>query len=121
MPPNWLEGLATVEFDLETGPQLGAVFPDKCLSSAATRHVVALAFPDSDLRVLGSSFHVFSIPTRVGASSLVGYSLFTQHPDVSIPRGLFLILSSITSFHIFAVGTTCLCLFFRQVFRRVHW
>ncbi|KAL0065222.1 hypothetical protein AAF712_007733 [Marasmius tenuissimus] len=89
---RWVLGIAIVEFDLDHGPVLAAVFPDLDLTPEESSNIAFSAFPDSLQFDQGSQNHSFRIReanSRPGSldSFLYGFSHFTQRRDSQSKRG----------------------------------
>ncbi|KAL0577978.1 hypothetical protein V5O48_004015 [Marasmius crinis-equi] len=89
---RWILGIAIVEFDLDHGPVLEAVFPPLDLSPEESSNIAFSAFPDSLQFDQGSQNHSFRIREpnhRPGSLDgfLYGFSHFTQRRDSQSKRG----------------------------------
>ncbi|TFK35563.1 hypothetical protein BDQ12DRAFT_687965 [Crucibulum laeve] len=95
---RWILGIAVVEFDIDDGPTIDAIFPPLQLLPAESENIAFSAFPDSLQFDQGSQCHSFRIREqwtkrpnekrpRTEDGFLYGYSHFTQKRDAASKRG----------------------------------
>ncbi|KAG7089935.1 hypothetical protein E1B28_011565 [Marasmius oreades] len=93
---RWILGIAIVEFDVDQGPLVDAVFPLVHLSPQETSNIAFAAFPDSLQFDQGSQNHSFRIHAHAGNAEqspvsldgfMYGYSHFIQRRDSKARRG----------------------------------
>ncbi|KAF9266460.1 DUF1630-domain-containing protein [Marasmius fiardii PR-910] len=93
---RWMLSIAIVEFDLDHGPLVDAVFPPLHLSSEEASNIAFAAFPDSLQFDQGSQNHSFRVRASASCTEashvsldgfMYGYSHFTQRRDSRSKRG----------------------------------
>ncbi|KAL4064481.1 hypothetical protein J3A83DRAFT_4360982 [Scleroderma citrinum] len=100
---RWVLGFVVVDFDLDLGPVVRAVYPQVYLSPSEKENIAFSAFPDSMQFDQGTEVHSFRIrayPKSPNESSegifklpesldgfMYGYSCFSQKRDSSSKRG----------------------------------
>ncbi|TFK75071.1 DUF1630-domain-containing protein [Pluteus cervinus] len=94
---RWVLAIGIVDFDLDEGPVLTAVFPPLQLSPSEAENISFASFPDSLQFEQGSQTHSFRIrehpppsgPQRAQSKDgfLYGFSHFTQKRDENSKRG----------------------------------
>ncbi|KAF9007539.1 hypothetical protein BDQ17DRAFT_1238106 [Cyathus striatus] len=95
---KWILGIAVVEFDVDDGPVIDAIFPPMFLLPSEEENIAFSAFPDSLQFDQGSQCHSFRVREQLRAIDdskrpatidgfIYGYSHFTQRKDPSLKRG----------------------------------
>ncbi|KAF9532638.1 hypothetical protein CPB83DRAFT_784718 [Crepidotus variabilis] len=95
---RWILGIAVVEFDIDTGPTVDAVYPPLTLSPTELETLAFCAFPDSLQFDQGSQIHSFRLRERTSSTPpndrpktqdgfIYGYSHFMQKRDSTSKRG----------------------------------
>ncbi|KAJ3712173.1 hypothetical protein C8R42DRAFT_687227 [Lentinula raphanica] len=95
---RWILGIAIVNFDIDQGPVIGAIFPPLILFPKESENIAFSSFPDSLQFDQGFQIHSFQIRgEKISTSSdkrpadigefIYGFSYFTQKRDTTLKRG----------------------------------
>ncbi|KAF7424757.1 hypothetical protein PC9H_010068 [Pleurotus ostreatus] len=96
---RWVTGIAVVDFDIDQGPVVCAVYPSMALTTSDVSNIAFSSFPDSPQFEEGSQMHSFRLRLTHSTSAIIpdyptsqplfinGFSYFTQCKDPSSRRG----------------------------------